>query len=113
MDREEKIREEVEKTINAPGHMAKLEASPYLFTRLKAGIENLNEGKQKVSIFQSGILKPAALLIFLLLNAFTSFYIINSNTETSTSRQKYISAISSEYNLNQTNDSQLSKFLGE
>ena len=117
MNREEKIREEVENTLNAPEKMAELEANPYLFTRLQSEIANQKTGKGNHLNISRGILRPAALFLFVLLNVFTSFYIIDSSakstTAVSTSRQTYLSAISSEYNLNHTYNSKLNKLMGE
>lgn len=109
MDRDDKIKEEIEKTLDAHGRMETLEANPFLFTRLKEEIEKPAGKKRK----RSAVLKPAALALFILLNAFTSYYIINSENQSTVSRKTYLSAISSEYNINQTYDSQLNKLMGE
>jgi len=113
MNREEKIREEIEKTLNASDKIDELEANPFLFTRLKSEIERLENTENKSSAISNGILKPVALLFFVLLNIFSSFYIVNSNSQTTVTKQTYLSAISSEYNLNQTYNSQLNKLIGE
>ena len=114
MDRKDKIKVEVEKTLNAHDSIRDLEPNQYLFTRLRAEIENGKTVKSR--IFAGGLLKPVALFLFVLLNVFTSLYLINSNSQTSnytTYRQNYLSAISSEYSLNQSYSTQLNKLMGE
>ena len=114
MDRKDKINEEIEKTLNAHDSIGDLEPNPYLFTRLQAEIEKEAPAKRK--IFSGGLLKPAALFLFVLLNVITSLYLIDSNSQSSgytTYRQNYISAISSEYSLNQNYNTQLNKLMGE
>ncbi len=99
MKNEEKIREEVEKTLNAFDNIDNLSENPYLFTRLQTKIEEsvaLNEKRG----FKGIILKPAILFIIVILNIFTGIYFINSGNKTTTvTKQDYFSKISSEYIL--------------
>jgi hypothetical protein len=80
---------------------------------LESEIENFGNGKKGSRGIPGLTLKPAALFLFLLLNIFTTFYIINSDNKTLTSKKTYLSAISAEYNLNHAYNSGLNKLMGE
>ena len=103
MKNKEKIKEEVEKTLNAFDNISNLDENPYLFTRLQAEIESGETGaKAKIA---GVILRPAFLILFLMLNLFTVFYAFNrsdkSNTAT-TGKTNYSTLIYSQYSLNQS-----------
>jgi hypothetical protein len=93
-----KISEEVEKTLNAFDHINYLDENPYLFTRLQAEIERSEiKGKRYL---KEGILRPAILLITIVINILTAIYFIDSGSQNSAAtRQQYLSKISSEYTL--------------
>lgn len=98
MQNEDKINEEVEKTLNALDEQEYLDGNPYLFTRLQAEIES---PKLEARGFLFGkVLRPAILLIIVIFNILTGVYLIDSANQTSTSvEQQYFSKISSEYSL--------------
>ena len=107
MNKEDKILAEVEKTLNAIDALPNLEANPFLFTRIKARIENesiKHAGKEKTDF----VLKPVTLALLLVINIITAVYFIgfesSSTTETSvvdTMKQEYgVTQIQSDnYNL--------------
>ena len=103
MKNEEKIREEVEKTLNAFDNISKLDENPYLFTKLQAEIES---SKTDTKAKTAGIiLRPAFLILFLMLNLFTVFYAFNQSNEsntTTTGKTNYSTLIYSQYSLNQS-----------
>lgn len=95
MNKEEYILEEVEKTLNSIDALHKLEVNPFLYTRIKTRIENdtdIYSRKEKV-VF---VLKPATLVLILLLNIITAVYFLGTSggnvTESSlvdTMKQEY------------------------
>ena len=103
MKNEEKIRKEVEKTLNAFDNITDLNENPYLFTRLQAEIENGETGAKAKTA--GGILRPAFLILFLMLNLFTVFYAFNQSNESNsatTGKTNYSTLIYSQYSLNQS-----------
>jgi hypothetical protein len=98
MRNEEKIKEEVGKTLNAFDYINDLEANPYLLIRLQSKIES-SELKEK-GFLKGKILRPAILFIIVVINILTGVYFIDSGSRTSTAtKQQYFSKISSEYTL--------------
>ena len=98
MKNEKKIFEEVNKTLNAFDHISDLDENPYLFTRLQAEIES-SEKKEK-GLLKEKILRPAVLIIILVINILTGVYFIDSASQTSTIiKEQYLLKISSEYTL--------------
>ncbi len=85
MDKEEKILSEIEKTLNSISDLPKLEANPFLFTRIKAQMQknNILPGSKVKTDF---ILKPVTLIVILLINIITiAFYLGASNNQYSES----------------------------
>lgn len=109
MKKEDKIREEVEKTLSAFDNIGNLEDNPYLFTRIKA---ELKSSRVKGMATGWDILRPAILLVILIINAFTAIYIMSNNTMSAPSNHNYLSAISSEYSINHSYYSQIDKIIG-
>ena len=103
MKNAEKIKEEVEKTLNAFDNISNLDENPYLFTRLQAEIES---GETSAKAKTTGeILRPAFLILFLMLNLFTVFYAFNQSNESNmstTGKTNYSTLIYSQYSLNQS-----------
>ena len=98
MKNEQKIREEVEKTLNAFDNISDLDENPYLITRLKAKIEE--SGSKEKSLLKGKILQPVILFIIVIFNIFTGIYFFDSGSQTTTvTKQDYFSKISSEYTL--------------
>ena len=98
MKNEQKIREEVEKTLNAFDNISDLDENPYLITRLKAKIEE--SGSKEKSLLKGKILQPVILFIIVIFNIFTGIYFFDSGSQTaSATQQDYFSKISSEYTL--------------
>lgn len=112
MNKKDKIREEVEKTVNAFDHLEKLEGNPYLFTRIQSEIES-NLTKEKRYNFKGEFLRPVILFLILIMNVFTVIFFFNSKSETSSTKQTYFSAISSEYSISGSYYSKLEKMIGK
>ena len=112
MKNEERIKEEVEKTLNAFDNISNLDENPYLFTRLQAEIQG-SEVKAK-GVLRGKILKPVILFIIVLFNIFTGIYFLDSESGTTTvTKQDYFSKISSEYTLSHSYYSGINQTTGK
>jgi len=99
------IDREVENTLNCLDMTEKIECSPFFYTRLIGNIESL-EKKQKHRIFKSdliNLLRPALLILIIILNIVTGIYFFNYTTEQSQDRSDYIESLSEEFSIQQTN----------
>lgn len=112
MNREEKINEETGKTLNVFEDVKDLEANPYLFTRFQSEIEGMRSKEREFSL-KGSILKPAVLLIVIIVNIYTAFSFSNNENETTSTKQTYLSAISSEYSISHSYYSQLDEMSGK
>ena len=112
MNKEEKIREEVEKTLNAFDNIEKLEGNPYLFTRIQSEIESL-KAKGKGYSLKGNILKPVILFLILIINVCTLIFFPGSESSDTLTKQTYLSAISSEYSISHSYYSQLDEVTGK
>jgi len=78
MNRDKKIQEEVQKTMNSLNKLERLEANPYLFTRieerLKAGV--VTPAERPRSFLQ--LLQPALVACLLLFNVWVAYNIFDS-----------------------------------
>ncbi len=92
MEREKRITEEVEKTLNAFDDLPELESNPFLYTRIKSSMNDARTEKKSLL----SVLKPAFFVILVLLNFYTIFGTGESSEPT---KGDYLNAISSEYML--------------
>jgi hypothetical protein len=111
MKKEEKIREEVEKTLSAFDKIESIDENPFLFTRIQSEIENLKFNKKGLSL-RGNIIQPVILFLILIINIFTAVFFLSAKNETASTNQTYLSAISSEYSINHSYYSQLNKMIG-
>ena len=112
MNKEEKIREEVEKTLKAFDNIENIEENPYLFTRIQSEIESL-QTKGKGYSLKGNILKPAILFLVLIINVCTIIFFQGSESTDTSTKQTYLSAISSEYSISHSYYSQLDEVIGK
>lgn len=99
MNKENKIFEEVEKTLNAIDELPNLEANPFLFTRIKARIVNESikqVGEEKTDF----VLKPVTLALLLVINIVTAVYFIGFGSS-STSNTSIVETLKQEYGVTQ------------
>ena len=96
MDKQERIREEVEKTMSLLDQMQNLEADPYFYNRIEARLRSKErERKTKLLAFPvSGVLKPALLLLLLMINLISVFFLLKGSSETGLTGEKYRSRAS-------------------
>jgi hypothetical protein len=97
--KEERILEEVEKTLNSLEQIPKQEANPFLYTRLKARIEteSISQTKKRRTV---SVLKPAGIALILAINIVTTIYFFDSSSSTQGSTS-LIDSLSQEYKTNQ------------
>ncbi len=102
--RDQKIKEEIGKTLEAFDNMEKIEANPFLLTKIKAGIESPETAKQTVSsLFKKRLLQPALLLLLIILNTITLTFYLQSGNDSSV-RAAYVSSFAEQYSLSATNN---------
>ena len=75
MEREKRILDEVEKTLNALDNVSKLDENPFLYTRLKLLIEKEHSESFNPKM-KDFILKPAVLVIILIINIITALFFL-------------------------------------
>ncbi|MCP5046653.1 MAG: hypothetical protein GY940_05750 [bacterium] len=112
MDKREKIREKVDRTLEAMDHMEKLETGPYFYTRVEARLKNRR--KQEARQWMPGnifgrALRPVLMTLLLLLNVVSGIVFLlgpgqpahTVRTEKTVSRDKplqtYVSGLTQEY----------------
>jgi hypothetical protein len=98
--KEQRIMDEIEKTLNSLELIPKHDANPFLYTRLKARIEAESLKQTKHREFLS-ILKPVALGLILIVNIITALYFFDANANNQSS-SSLINLLSQEYQTNQT-----------
>jgi hypothetical protein len=98
MEKENRILEEVDKTLRALDDLPKLEANPFLFTRIQAALASGATPARKRLLAK---LEPYALALIVILNIFTAVYMIESKAGTSSStssRTQLVSSLDHDYN---------------
>ena len=99
MNKEDKILAEVEKTLSVIDGLPKLEANPFLFTRVKARIESesiTNASKVKTDF----VLKPVTLALILVINIITAVYFIGFGSS-NVSGASVVDTMKQEYGVTQ------------
>lgn len=100
MNKEQKIINEVEKTINIIDSLPRLNSNPFLLTRIKPRLNALGL-KQKSQKKVDLVLKPVTAALILALNIITLIYFIafNLNIKNETS---LVDMMKKEYRINET-----------
>lgn len=93
MEREQKIAQEIDKTLGFLEHSDRLKPSPFFYIRLQARIDA--QEKKSVSQWFPGILKPALLVLLLAVNILTVVFFLSNDTSESTATVR--SALKSEF----------------
>lgn len=98
MDKKGKIEEEVRKTLDVLDQKELLPPNPYFYTRVQQRIKANSENNYTVWRY----LKPALLIILLLINVSTFIWYFNNagNYSTTEDQQKLIEYLSNDLNLN-------------
>lgn len=105
MKKNQKIEEEVGKTISLLDKIEEIDANPFLFTRIKSELDSQKAKSEKNSIEMIfRILRPVLIAALLLFNVYSviSFYQASSSNEQT--RQRYLESIASEYEMDSSID---------
>lgn len=104
MEREQKIAQEVEKTLELLEHAEKLKPNPFFYTRVQARIQETE--KKPAWQWLPGILKPVFLAILLTVNIITAVYFMSADKlqTTSSVRSELKSEFAQEFGLQVTSN---------
>lgn len=95
MDREKQINDEVEKTLQALDHVPKLEANPFLYTRIKAVLDSDGAAQRHFVLNRAGI-KGIAFSLLVVFNLITAIYFF-TESQKGTTRDELIYTLSNDY----------------
>lgn len=99
MNREKRIQEEVEKTLQALDQLPRLQGNPYLYTRFKAALAGSAQDHEPV--FSKTVnVRSLALSLLVVLNVVTAIYFF-STPRPDVLKEELISTLSSEYSYQQ------------
>ncbi|MFH1198098.1 MAG: hypothetical protein V1720_20520 [bacterium] len=105
MDKETKIIEEVQKTLQAFENIKNIEANPFLFTRVKANLESRPAYRRKLSdLLARTKISYAFFVLLLALNIISVIFFVQGNQTTEIAREKFITSFAEEYSLVVDND---------
>jgi hypothetical protein len=91
MDKQKRVQEEVEKTMSLLDRMQNLEAGPYFYTRVQARLRS-KEREEKTKLpgfFSARVLKPAFLVLLLMINLISVFFFLEEYGDTGLVENKY------------------------
>ena len=98
MDKNQRIKEEVEKTISLLDKLEEIGTNPYLFTRIKAELDSKKFKSKKNSVeLVFKILRPAIIATLLLFNIYSIISFYQSSNSNGLTRQQYLEGLASEY----------------
>jgi hypothetical protein len=79
MYKDQRIIDEVNKTMNVMDNIRNLEGNPFFYTRLKARLEGKLDNKFSLLQKFVMILRPIGIVALFLINIFTAVYLLNGN----------------------------------
>ncbi len=96
MDKRKRVQEEVEKTMSLLDRVENLEAGPYFYTRVEARLRQIEreEKTKQPGIFGVRVLKPALLVLLLIVNLFSAVFFLVESGDTGQAEKKYRSYVS-------------------
>jgi hypothetical protein len=108
MNKNDIIKQEVQKTLDFLRPLGELPANPYFYTRLQATINSRQQQVQmqmqsikRENIFSSRLWRPALIGLIVLLNLSTAIIIYSSNDQTKDYTNDTLTALATDYNLGQ------------
>lgn len=101
MTKKEKIEQEVRQTLESFDQAERLKSNPFLYTRLKARIEELDAQRRQSNGWEiaCGVIKPALLLLIIALNIFTATIFLKNRNNKSSSREQLLNSFAHELTL--------------
>ena len=103
MNRQDRINQEVEKTLNVFESLPNLEENPFLFTRIKVSLSSSPLNKKPVFF-----LRPIIIVLLLIFNLITGLLFFSSSEASYPSDKQNLELLISDYNFNQTNNNFIS-----
>ena len=108
MNKQERIEEEIEKTLHCFEEFETLEPNPFFLTRLKAKIRNseAEQARSGESGWNVWSLRPILLSILVVLNLFSAILVYRGHERQTApdARAQYLAAFAQEYALTQEDD---------
>ncbi len=104
MNKKKKIEQEVEKTFRCFDHPEKLADNPFFYTRVKARIEKRGQQTDR-NLWPFGwkILKPAFLVLIVVLNIFTITSYFTADQSKTSEHDQLLKTFAQEFALDQSN----------
>jgi hypothetical protein len=105
MDKNQKIFDEVKKTISQLDNVKNIEPNPFLFTKIKAQIDSKNfVANRNADSIVLKFVKQTVIILLILFNIYTIVNYLNTDEQISESREQYLKNIKSEYSLDNETD---------
>jgi hypothetical protein len=105
MHKNQKIEDEVKRTISVLDKIHNIDANPFLYTRIKAEI---NSGLIKTELKPYDVvlklLSPIIVALLFIVNIYSVLSFLSNGNVTPNTRQSYMNNIKSEYSLDNLND---------
>lgn len=103
MKKKEFIDEEVDKILQSPEHMDRLEGGPYFYSRVQARIARLEHrpSPSLFDVFAQKLLRPAFVTLIIVINLFTAIYAFVGTQSQRNDKKNYMTAVAADYSLNQ------------
>jgi predicted glycosyltransferase involved in capsule biosynthesis len=100
MDKNQKILDEVKKTISLLDRVKNIESNPFLYTRIMARLDaEVNKQISSSKEFTFKVLRQVVFALLFLFNAYSVITYLSDGSEDELARQTYIKNIISEYSL--------------
>jgi hypothetical protein len=101
MTRKEKIKQEVQKTLDFFNQAERINSDPFFYTRLKARIEELDTQPRQLQGWKIvwSILKPALIVCIVALNIMTATMFLKNQTQGYSNREQLLEAFAQESTL--------------
>lgn len=97
---EKQILDEVEKTLGSMDNMPVLNENPFLYSKIKTAIES-GDVKENTGTAVDFILKPAFLILILIINIITAVYYFNNGGSATNTDEILINTLRQEYSSSQ------------
>lgn len=105
MDKNQKILDEVKKTISLLDNVKNIEPNPFLFTRVKAKIDSkYYEVERSTDSVVLRFAKRSIFALLILFNIYTIVSYLSSDESTAQSREQYLKNIKNEYSIDNETD---------
>lgn len=106
MNKEDRIEQEIAKTLACLDNIENIEAGPYFYSRLRAKLETPVEPREHWyrRLFGMQLLRPAFLILLVVVNLITAVLVLQNKSGSVDYRGEHLSAVAEEYSLHSTKD---------